>query len=140
MKGRVAIVDTNLVVAGLSTFDQASPVASVLDGMLAAAFPFAVSAALLAEYRGVLLRPRVRKIHRLSETEVDDILVEVARHAIVLMPTAAPPAPDPGDQFLWDLLATRPDLILVSGDAALLGNRVMRGRVIAPRAFVETAA
>ena len=51
------IVDTNVVVAGLLNKDEASPVARILDGMLAAAFPFVVSEALLAEYRTVLVRP-----------------------------------------------------------------------------------
>ena len=40
------IVDTNVVVAGLLTAQEASPVARILDGMLAAAFPFVVSEAL----------------------------------------------------------------------------------------------
>ena len=42
MKPRV-VVDTNVVVAGLLTSDPASPVARVLEGMLSAAFVFAVS-------------------------------------------------------------------------------------------------
>jgi predicted nucleic acid-binding protein len=104
--------------------------------MLAAAFPFAVSAALLAEYRDVLTRPKLRKAHGLSVTEVEDVLVEVARHAIVLMPTAAQPAADPGDQFLWNLHAARAELVLVTGDAALLRDSSMRGRVVSARAFV----
>ena len=137
MSSRVTVVDTNVVVAGLSTSDQASPVTRILDGMLAAAFPFAVSAALLAEYRDVLLRRNVRKAHGLSVTEVEGVLVAVARHAIVLTPTAAQRAPDLGDQFLWDLLAARADLVLVTGDAALLRDSAMRGRVISPRAFAE---
>jgi hypothetical protein len=45
----VVIVDTNVVVAGLLTANDSSPVASILDGMLAAAFPFVMSEALLAE-------------------------------------------------------------------------------------------
>ncbi|WP_309640015.1 PIN domain-containing protein, partial [Methylibium sp.] len=57
------IVDTNVVVAGLLTKDETSPVARILDGMLAAAFPFVVSEALLAEYRTVLVRPTLRKLH-----------------------------------------------------------------------------
>jgi len=46
----VVVVDTNVVVAGLITGDQASPVARVLDGMLAARWPFALSEPLIAEY------------------------------------------------------------------------------------------
>lgn len=60
---QAVIVDTNVVVSGLLTGNAASPVARVLDGMLAVAFPFVASEALLAEYRDVLVRPALRKLH-----------------------------------------------------------------------------
>ena len=130
------IVDTNVVVAGLLTKDEASPVARILDGMLAAAFPFVVSEALLAEYRTVLVRPTLRKLHGLTVAEVEAILTDLAQHAIVLAPVAAPPAPDPGDQLLRELLAARADLLLVTDDKLLVRDAGMQGRVISPQAFV----
>lgn len=132
------IVDTNVVVAGLLTADEASPVARVLDGMLGAAFPFVLSKALLAEYRTVLLRPALRRLHALTVDEVELLLTDLAHRAIVLTPAAAAaPAPDAGDQFLWDLLAARADLVLITGDKRLLRDAGMRTRVVSPRAFVE---
>jgi len=131
------IVDTNVVVAGLLTGDASLPVASILDGMLAAAFPFVLSEALLAEYRAVLVRPALRKLHGLSVTEVETLLTDIAQHAIVLAPGVGSPAPDPGDQLLWDLLAARADLLLVTGDRALQVDAAMGARVLSPRAFVE---
>ena len=131
------IVDTNVVVAGLLTAHEASPVARILDGMLAAAFPFVVSEALLAEYRTVLVRPNLRKLHGLTVAQVEAILTDLAQHAIVLVPVGAPPAPDPDDQLLWELLAARADLVLITGDKLLLGDAGMRGRVISPSAFVS---
>ncbi len=130
------IVDTNVVVAGLLTANEASSVARILDSMLAAAFPFVVSEALLAEYRTVLVRPYLRKLHGLPVAEVEAILADLAQHAIVLRPVAAPPAPDPGDQLLWALLAARADLLLVTGDKLLLQDIGMQGRVISPQSFV----
>ena len=133
------IIDTNVVVAGLLTGHADSPVARILDGMLSAAFAFVVSEALLAEYRVVLVRPKLRKLHGLSEAEVDAILTDIARHAIVLAPANSemnPKAPDAGDQFLWDLLASRADLILVTGDKLLLQDLAMQERVILPQVFV----
>lgn len=130
------IVDTNVVVAGLLTAHEASPVARILDGMLAATFSFVVSEALLAEYRTVLMRPKLRKLHGLTVAEVDAILTDLAQHAIVLAPVAAPPAPDPGDQLLWGLLAARADLLLVTGDKLLVRDSGMHGRVMTPQAFV----
>ena len=138
MSQRAVIVDTNLVVAGLLTRDETSPVVRILDGMLGAAFPFVFSEALLAEYRAVLVRPRLVKLHGLTVEEVETVLADLAQHAIVLVPAAAPPAPDPGDQLLWELLAAKADLLLVTGDKLLLRDAGMRGRVISPQVFVTT--
>lgn len=131
------IVDTNVVVAGLLTGNDASPVARILDGMLGAAFPFVLSEALLAEYRTVLVRPVLRKLHGLTIPEVEILLTDLVQRAIVLKPVSAPPAPDPGDQLLWELLSVRADLVLVTGDKLLLQNAVMRGRVVSPKAFLH---
>jgi putative PIN family toxin of toxin-antitoxin system len=136
---QVVIVDTNVVVAGLLTANAASPVARILDGMLAAVFPFVVSEALLAEYHTVLIRPKLRKLHGLTLAEIETILTDLAQHAILLAPAAAAPAPDRGDQFLWNLLAARADLLLVTGDKRLLRDAGMKGRVIAPAAFLAGA-
>lgn len=136
MSGQPVIVDTNVVVAGLLTGNDASPVARVLDGMLAGSFPFVVSEALLAEYRTVLLRPAIRKLHALTVAEVEIILTDIAQNAIVLAPVASPPAPDPGDQLLWDLLGADPRLLLVTGDKPLLQDVAMQGRIPSARDFV----
>ena len=136
MSRPAAVVDTNVVVAGLLTANDASPVARILDGMLVAAFPFVLSEALLAEYRTVLVRPSLRKLHGLTVAEVETILTDLAQHAIILAPVTAPPAPDPGDHLLWKLLASRADLVLVTGDKLLLQDVGMQGRVISPQAFV----
>ena len=132
----VAVIDTNVVVAGLLTASDASPVVRILDGMLGAAFAFAVSETLLAEYHAVLVRPRLRKLHGLSVLEIETVLTDLAQHAIVLAPGVGAPAPDPGDQMLWDLLGERRDLVLVTEDKALLRDAGMHGRVISPNAFV----
>ena len=130
------IVDTNVVVAGFPTAGNALPVARILLGMRVAAFPFVVSEPLLAEYRDVLARPNVCRLHGLAADALAQVVADIARHATVLEPVAAPPAPDPGDQMLWELLAARDDLILVTGDKLLLGDRRMRGRVISAEAFL----
>ena len=137
MSWPAVIGDTNVVVAGLLTKQDTSPVARILDGMLGAAFPFVLSEALLAEYRAVLVRPALRKLHGLTVAELEAILTDLAQHAIVLGPVAAAPAPDPGDQLLWELLSARADLVLVTGDKLLLRDAGMRGRVISPSAFVS---
>ena len=136
---RAVIIDTNVIVAGLLTKSDTSPVARILDGMLAAAFPFVLSEALLAEYRAVLVRPPLRKLHGLTVNEIECFLTDLVQHAIVLMPVPAAPAPDSGDQLLWELLAAHEDVVLVTGDKLLLEHEETRGRVISPREFVDTA-
>ena len=139
MTRAIFIVDTNVVVAGLITAQDTSPVARILDGMLTAAFPYVVSEALLAEYRTVLARPDLRKFHGLAIAEIETILTDIALHAIVMSPVSGPAAPDPGDQLLWDLLAARADLMLVTGDKRLLRDAAMQGRVLSPQDFVASA-
>ena len=105
--------------------------------MLLAAFPFVLSDALVAEYRSVLGRPSLRKAHGLSVGDLDVILVDLAQHAIVLAPVRTSRAPDPGDQHLWDLLAAREDLVLVTGDKLLQRERGMQHRIFSAAAFVQ---
>ena len=133
-----AIVDTNIVVAGLLTKNEASPVARILDGMLSAAFPFAVSEALLAEYHAVLVRPGLRNLHRLTIAQLETILTDLAQNAIELRPAPAPAAPDPGDQLFWGLLAARADLVLVTGNKLLPRAAARRGHVVSALAFIAS--
>ena len=76
-------------------------------------------------------------MHGLTSGEVDAVLVDLAQHAIVLAPVSTRPAPDPGDQHLWELLAVRDDLVLVTGDKRLQRDRTMGSRIFSPAAFVE---
>ncbi|MEO7935457.1 MAG: putative toxin-antitoxin system toxin component, PIN family [Dokdonella sp.] len=135
MSGAI-IVDTNVVVAGLLTSREDSPVARILDGMLAAKFPFVISEALLAEYRIVLERQALRKLHGLSAGELETLMITLAEHAILLTPVATLAAPDPGDQHLWELLAAHADTRLVTGDKLLLSGHSYASRVISAKEFV----
>ena len=105
--------------------------------MLAATFPFVVSEALLAEFGTVLRRPSLRAAHGLTPAEIEIILVQLAQHAVVLAPLPAPSAPEPGDQHLWELLAAREELVLITGDKLLLRDRAMGSRIFSPAGFVE---
>lgn len=138
MKAAV-IVDTNVVVAGFPMRRTELPLAGILQGMLNATFAFAVSGPLLAEYREVLGRPKLKKLHELEDDGIESVVAAVARHATVVTPIASSPAPDPGDQMLWDLLAFRADFVLVTIDKRLLRDPGMRGRVITPQAFLAAA-
>jgi len=134
------IIDTNVVVAGLLTKDASAPTARILDGMIQGQLIFVVSTALVAEYRAVLLRPRVAKLHGLSVVQVDDLLTTIVANAIVREVTReALPAPDPGDQHLWNLLASMPIAVLVTGDRILREGAPAAASVVSPRAWLDAA-
>jgi len=134
-----AIVDTNVVVAGLLTSDAVSPPARILNGMISGDFPFVVSVALLAEYRQVLARDRIRARHGLSMDKIDGILTAVAANTIVREPVASDEAaPEAGDQHLWDLLAAAPGAVLVTGDKRLIENAPSGVSVLLPGAFLDS--
>lgn len=135
-----AVVDTNVLVSGLLTTSPDSPLAAVIDGMLAGRFPFLLSPQLLAEVREVLQRPKIRNLHGLSEGEVEDLLIAITTNGIWHEPSPAagvPGAPDPGDDHLWALLRTARGAMLVSGDRLLLENPPDFASVVSPRSFVK---
>jgi predicted nucleic acid-binding protein len=130
------VIDTNVVVSGLLTSHLEAPTALILDGMLQARFPFLLSLELLAEYRAVLLRPKIRNRHRLQETDIEVILTEVAANARFRVPEAVGPQRARGDDHLWALLDLEPDSVLVTGDRLLAAGPRVRGRVLSPREYV----
>jgi len=138
MTARVAVVDTNVVVSGFLTSGIDTPTSRILDSMLSGALRFALSIELLAEYRSVLLRKKIRSRHRLDEAQIDTILTAVAENAVICEP-ADPPSypPDHGDLHLWVLLAARPGAILVTGDQALVDNPPDWASVVTPRTFLS---
>jgi putative PIN family toxin of toxin-antitoxin system len=140
MNPPVFVIDTNIVVAGLLTTEVESPVAKVLDAMLSGRLFYLMSPPLLQEYRTVLLRPKIAKLHRLSETEIDDVLVELAANAIWREPSSSAPAPDRGDDHLWALLAAHENSILVTGDRLLQAKPPAASQVISPATWVEAFA
>ncbi|HUG98045.1 MAG TPA: putative toxin-antitoxin system toxin component, PIN family [Gammaproteobacteria bacterium] len=140
MSPPVFVVDTNVVVAGLVTAPGTSPVVAMLDAMLSGRLLYLMSPALLQEYRSVLLRPRIAKLHGLGEPEVDRVLVELTANAIWREPGRASPAPDPGDDHLWALLTIHDGSILITGDRLLQSKPPPDNRMISPSAWLETFA
>lgn len=133
-----AVIDTNVVVSGVLTRLAVSPTARILDAMLNGDFRFLLSIELLAEYREVLLRPKIRRRHRLSDADVEAILTEIAADGIDLEPKRPPKERRRrGDEHLWELLAASPSAFLVTGDQRLIEEPVGGARVMTARAFVD---
>ena len=134
----VWVVDTNVLVAGLLTADTESPPAKILDAMLEGELRFLLCVELLAEYRTVMLRKRIQKHHGLEVSEVDALLEALATDAIVADITGRTEvAPDPADNFLWQLLAARPGAGLITGDFSLQKKPPSGTRVISPRQWLD---
>lgn len=136
MNGSLWVVDTNVVVAGILAADPNSPPAHILHAMLAGQLRFLLSVELLAEYRSVMLRQRIRARHGLTPQEVDAILEALAVNAAVAeIAERIETAPDPGDNHLWRLLAAKPGTGLITGDTLLLDNPPLGVRVLTPRQY-----
>ena len=135
MSASAAVIDTNVLVAGLITADLQAPTARIVDAMIAGAFPFLLSLELLAEYRAVLLRPRIRSRHGLGEEEVDALLVGLTANAAMREPGQAGAGAVDVDGHLLALVATHGGAVLVTGDQALF-DRAPAGRALSPANFV----
>ena len=133
-----AVIDTNVLVAGLLTAVPSSPTARILDGMLTGQFRFLLSDELLFGYRDVLLRPNITRRHQLSQAEVDVLLTEIAANGVVL--EVESPATGRGrkeDDHLRQILAAEPSAFLVTGDLKLIAQLKNRARVFTARAFAD---
>jgi len=137
---RLVIVDTNVLVAGLLTANEESPTARVVDGILNGELLFLLSPALLAEYRAMLLRPKLVALHRLTEAEVEHLLTELTANALWREPAGKGDAPDPNDDHLWALLDEEHAAVLVTGDQLLLQKPHSAGRVVQPAEYFEASS
>jgi putative PIN family toxin of toxin-antitoxin system len=133
-----AVIDTNVVVSGILTARRESPTARIVDAMLNGRFRYLISVELLAEYREVLLRPKISRRHGLSPSEVDIILADIAAAGAVVE-VEPPPAGSRkgGDDHLWRILAWDGSAVLVTGDRELFDQEDKGRKVLSPREFVE---
>lgn len=134
---KLYIIDTNVLVAGLISSQKESPVIAIVDAMLKGLIIYVLSPALLQEYRDVLLRPKLSKIHGLNEKEIDQLLTDIIANAIFCEPPVGlEKAPDSGDNHLWDLLQDNKESILVTGDKLLLEKPLLDTSVVLPAQLV----
>ena len=134
----LCIVDTNVLVAGLLTQDPHSPTVYLVDAMVEGSLPFLFSPALVSEYKDVLARPKLSKLHKLTAQEQEHFLTELVANSIWREPSPSSyTPPDKGDAHLWSLLQSEPKAILVTGDKLLL-KQPPKGRLIyTPTDFLD---
>ena len=115
------VIDTNVVVSGLLA--PYGPCARVLDAMTEGRMRLVHDARILAEYRDVLRRPRLR----LAPDKVAAFLAALQGQLLV-KPVALPvTGPDPDDlKFIEAALAT-PDRTIVTGNLADYPSSILHG-------------
>jgi predicted nucleic acid-binding protein len=141
----IAVIDTNVVVSGVLAGTGPSPNGRILDALAAGRLRFILSAALLTEYRQVLLRPAIARHHGLTEVEIDQLLESLVVNALLREPPvrgeADPPAGaenplvPPGDEHGVALLNMVPGAVLVTGDLPLREAVASQYSVASPAEF-----
>jgi hypothetical protein len=96
-----------------------------------------MSVDLLNEYASVLRRPKLVRLHGLSDEEIDSLLSELVVNAIWREPGSTSKAPDTGDDHLWALLTCEAESLLVTGDLLLIENPPRSSSVISARGFMD---
>jgi len=121
------VIDTNVVVSGLLT--PQGPSARVLDAMLDGQVKLVYDARILAEYRDVLHRPRL-KVKPQSVMRFLDSL----HSQMLISPTAIRASgPDPDDMVFIEAAFSVPDRTIVTGNLADFPDEILHGvRVITP--------
>ncbi len=130
-------MDTNVVVAGHVGADPNSRPSRILDAMLEGDHLYLLPSDLLAEYSAVLRRPRIARLHGLTEDELDRLLTELTADAVWRQPSTDVPAPESGDDHLWALLSCWPRSRLVTGDRHLVENPPTFADVATPRQVAD---
>lgn len=109
----------------------------MLDGSLR----FLLSEVLLAEYRRVLLRPRIVQWHGLTEADVDRVLLGIVVNATMCdpaLPVDQGPTAARGDEHVVALLRAMPGSVLITGDKRLAEAIEQWCEAMTPAAFVAT--
>ena len=131
-----AVLDTNVVVSAFLS-QRAAP-AQILRYFQQEAFQLLVSPAILQEYAAALRYDRVRKVHKLTDAQIQTALGDLSDLAILVQPTSLPAvvAADADDGILFACAVEGRADVIVSGDAHVQAVKQHRGiPVLSPAAF-----
>lgn len=128
-----AVLDTNVIVSALITKNENSPVVEILKRAYAGNFKVLVNDAILAEYRGVLERPKFG----LNQKQIEEAVTSLANIAIhVDTPASSITLPDPKDVVFYEVALTHQNkrASLVTGNLKHFPNVLF---AISPRDFLD---
>ncbi len=133
---RLWVIDTHVVVSGL--LNPPGPSARVLDAVLDGRVQLVYDARILAEYRDVLHRPRLK----LKPEKIGAFLAGLASQLIVTPAALSVAGPDPDDIVFVEAALATADRTLVTGNLADYPPEILYGaRVLTPaQAAAELAS
>src|SRR5438046_2290050 len=132
------ILDTNVVIS--ATILQHGISAGILRSWRVPSFELVSCPSLLDEITEKLHLPRIRNKYRLTDEQIDGLLLEMRQSGIIVPGTAAvdPMPPDADDTMLFAAAIESDADYIVTGDKALLQFAWNGpGRVVSPRQFWE---
>ena len=128
-----AVIDPGVLISGLISPSGAP--AQLLRRWIDGEFQIVWSPALLHEFSAVCARDRFREWFSVTEAERIASVIRDCGEARDDVQSGALTSPDPGDQYLVDLLEISGADFLVTGDAALLAHPLPSKRAVSPRRF-----
>lgn len=124
---RLWVIDTNVVVSGL--LNPHGPSARVLDAVLDGRVKLVYDARILAEYRDVLRRPRLK----LAPAKIAAFLTGLQSQMIVTPSTLSVAGPDADDIVFVEAALATTDRTIVTGNLAHYPPEILHGvRVLTP--------
>ena len=129
------VIDTNVVVSGL--LNPHGPSARILDAVIDGRVKLVYDARILAEYRDVLHRPRLK----LTPEKISAFLNGLRGQLMVTPTRVTVTAPDPDDLVFVEAALATVDRTIVTGNLAHYPPDILQGaRVLTPvQAVVELA-
>jgi putative PIN family toxin of toxin-antitoxin system len=131
------VVDTNIVVSSYLT--PQGKAAQILSYWKDQVFDLIVSEEILSEYQSALLYPRVQKLHCMTKEEVEEIIDDFRKFAIVVNPKSkiSVVKDDPDDNKFLECAEEGGASYVVSGDGHLLGVGEYKNiQALSPATFI----
>lgn len=128
------VLDTNVLVAGL--LSDKGPPGQIVDLIIIGEIEIACDSRILAEYRDVVARPKLR----IKQSDAEDVLQHIEHNAVRVKPRPWPIAlPDPDDEPFLAVAEVAQAICLVTGNIRHFPPK-SRGtvRVLTPRQFVDS--
>ena len=124
---RCWVIDTNVVVSGLLSAN--GPCVRILEAIMEGRVKLVYDARILAEYRDVLCRPRLK----LKPAQVLHFLEALGGQMAVIPERLAADGPDPDDVVFVEAALAVPDRTIVTGNLADFPNEILNGvRLLTP--------